>query len=139
MNTDNMEMPTPCQKCGNLFDLNDGTGSTKWFPNTIICESCGNEEEKEIERDEEIEELQNSLSDAEWTIKDCNKRLIELGAKPAGNERTAQEVERIASDAWDAGWKNGHSQGADIENFTSHPNKEEYLSSLRNAATAPSK
>ena len=35
---DEMDMPTPCQKCGNLFDLNDGVGSEKWFPNTVICE-----------------------------------------------------------------------------------------------------
>ena len=33
----NMEMPTPCQKCGGWFDLLDGGGSEKWFPNTVIC------------------------------------------------------------------------------------------------------
>jgi hypothetical protein len=27
-----MEMPTPCQKCRELFDLNDGQPSYEWFP-----------------------------------------------------------------------------------------------------------
>lgn len=40
MNND-FEMPTPCQKCGEIFDLNDGVGSELWFPNTVICENCG--------------------------------------------------------------------------------------------------
>jgi hypothetical protein len=75
----NMEMPCQCEKCKGWFDLNDGYGSEKWFPNTVICEDCYREEEKEIERDEEIEELKNNLSDAEWTVNDCKRRLKELG------------------------------------------------------------
>lgn len=78
---DEMEMPTPCQKCGNIFDLNDGTGSVRWFPNTVICEKCGDEEEKEIERDEEIEELKNQIDDAKITIQDSRTRLQELGVE----------------------------------------------------------
>ena len=74
-----MEMPCPCSKCGKLFDLNDGVRSEKWYPNTVICEPCGNEEEKEIERDNEIEELKNCLSDAIWTVNDCKRQLLELG------------------------------------------------------------
>jgi len=74
-----MEMPTPCQKCNNWFDLNDGTGFANWFPNTVICQKRGDEEEKEIERDEEIEELKNSIDDAEFTIKEARSRLMELG------------------------------------------------------------
>jgi hypothetical protein len=77
--SEEMEMPTPCQKCGKWFDLNDGTGSAKWFPNTVICQKCGDEEEKEIECDEEIEDLKNSIDDAEFTIKEARGRLIELG------------------------------------------------------------
>lgn len=78
-NTDNMEMPTPCQQCGKWFDLNDGNTSQKWFPNTVICESCADEEEKEIERDEEIEDLKNAIGDAIITVKDSVSRLRELG------------------------------------------------------------
>ena len=74
----NMEMPTPCQKCGGWFDLNDGCGSEKWFPGTMICEECYNEEAKEIEQDERIEELKAEISDLEWSIEDDQKRLEEL-------------------------------------------------------------
>lgn len=73
------EMPTPCQKCGEIFDLNDGTGSVKWFPNTLICRTCGEEEEMEIERDEEIEELKQQIDDANSTIKEARSRLALLG------------------------------------------------------------
>lgn len=37
MHDHNFEMPTPCQKCGKIFELNDGIGSEKWYPLTIIC------------------------------------------------------------------------------------------------------
>lgn len=74
-----MEMPTPCQHCGEIFDLNDGYGSEKWYPNTIICDACHDKEQLEIERDEEIEDLKNQISDAEITIKDAKERLTELG------------------------------------------------------------
>lgn len=86
--SEEMEMPTPCQKCGKWFDLNDGTGSTKWFPNTVICQKCGDEEEKEVERDEEIEDLKNQIDDAEITIKDCRSRLSELGVEIPFNINT---------------------------------------------------
>lgn len=83
-----MEMPTPCQKCGEIFDLLDGYDSEKWYPNTTICASCFKKEEKEIEVDEEISELKESLADAEYTIKDCTKRLIELGELSAPSSST---------------------------------------------------
>ncbi len=73
------EMPTPCQKCGKWFDLNDGLGSTKWYPNTLICEDCGHQEREELERDEEIEDLKTQIEDAEYTIKEARARLVELG------------------------------------------------------------
>jgi hypothetical protein len=76
-----MEMPCACQKCGEWFDLNDGYGSKKWFPNTVICEDCHKIEEEEIERDEEIEDLLDNISDAEYTIKHGKERLKELGYK----------------------------------------------------------
>ncbi len=74
-----LEMPTPCQKCGEIFDLNDGTGSIKWFPNTVICQKCGDEEEKEVARDKEIEDLKSQIDDANFTIKEARSRLMELG------------------------------------------------------------
>lgn len=74
-----MEMPTPCQKCGKLFDLNDGASSQKWFPGTVICDPCGDIEQEEIERDDEIEDLRERISDAESTLNECNKRLKEMG------------------------------------------------------------
>ena len=52
---DEFEMPTPCANCGELFDLNDGYASEKWFKGTIICEKCHDEEEQEIEEDERSE------------------------------------------------------------------------------------
>lgn len=73
-----MEMPTPCQKCGEIFDLLDGMGSLKWFPNTTICESCGDEESKEIERDEEITEHKERIESAVWDINDAIKQLAAL-------------------------------------------------------------
>ena len=58
------EMPTPCQHCGEIFDLNDGFGSEKWYPNTVICEECYRKEEEEIEEDERWETVNNELSNA---------------------------------------------------------------------------
>jgi len=37
---------------------------------------------------------------------------------------------KLVGDAFEAGFLNGHSQGADIEKFTNHPDKEQYLSNL---------
>lgn len=74
-----MEMPCPCKRCGKWFDLNDGFGSEKWYRNEVICESCHNEERQEIDRDEEIEDLISQIDDAEFTIKECRRRLIGLG------------------------------------------------------------
>jgi|GEM_PF-1714630 len=76
-----MEMPTPCQHCGKWFDLNDGHGSEKWHKGIVICPTCGREEEKEIERDEEIQDLKNELSDAEYTVKSVRKQLVDYGLK----------------------------------------------------------
>ena len=74
-----MEMPTPCVKCRNWFDLHDGYGSEKWYPNTVICSNCHDHEEKEIECDEEIEELKSQIDEAKETISCSIKRLNELG------------------------------------------------------------
>jgi hypothetical protein len=70
-----IEMPTPCQHCGVIFDLHDGTTSELWYPNTIICDSCGDIEEREVELQDEMENLQLEIDDAEWTIENNNKEL----------------------------------------------------------------
>lgn len=82
-----MEMPTPCVKCGEIFELNDGWTSEKWFPvrngtGTIICEPCGREEEAEIERDEEISALNEEIEQAEYTLNSARNRLAEMDAVP---------------------------------------------------------
>lgn len=81
-----MEMPTPCEHCGTIFDLNDGRCSEKWHPNTTICEKCYEEEELEIEEDERWEEINLEISNAlyipkteegAWAkVTDENKALI---------------------------------------------------------------
>ena len=59
-----MDMPTPCQHCGELFDLNDGGTSEKWYPRTIICPQCSDEEDKEIEEDDRWETINDEISNA---------------------------------------------------------------------------
>lgn len=76
-----MEMPTPCNNCNKIFDLNDGHGSEKWFSNMTICSDCSEIERQEIERDDEIEDLKSIIDDAKVTISDAIDRLAELGYK----------------------------------------------------------
>lgn len=80
-----MEMPTPCQHCGEIFDLNDGYGSEKWHKNVVICEKCYREEEAEIEEDERWEGINIEISNALYHLKeegawgklsDVNRALI---------------------------------------------------------------
>ncbi len=72
-------MPVNCQHCDTIFDLPDGYGSEKWYPNTVICEDCFRLEEIEIEQDEEIETCKDQIEDAEYTINDCVERLKKVG------------------------------------------------------------
>lgn len=60
------------------FDQPDGYGSEKWFPNTIICPECHSDEEKEIELDDEIDELKMAIDDARYTLKHSQERLDEI-------------------------------------------------------------
>jgi hypothetical protein len=90
-----IEMPTPCQHCGIIFDLHDGTASELWYPNTIICDSCGNIEEREIEVRDEIANLHNEIEDAEWTIKNSNLELDENLKKLLKLEKEKDNVYRI--------------------------------------------
>jgi hypothetical protein len=40
-------------------------------------------------------------------------------------------ITELLSCAFDAGWLNGHADGAGIDNLTNHPDKETYLQSLK--------
>ncbi|UXQ88827.1 hypothetical protein [Tenacibaculum phage Larrie] len=63
-----MEMPTPCQKCGEFFDLNSGASSYKWFPDTVICSECGAKEDEEITEDEYWDTANIEISNALYGI-----------------------------------------------------------------------
>lgn len=65
-----MEMPTPCIHCGEIFDLNDGYGSEKWHPNVVICENCHSKEEAEIEEDERWEDINIEIGNALYELKE---------------------------------------------------------------------
>ena len=63
-----MEMPTYCQHCCEIFDLNDGRCSEKWYPNVIICENCWNVEREEIEEGGRWEDINIDISNALYDI-----------------------------------------------------------------------
>ena len=71
-----MEMPTPCMKCGGVFDLNEGVSVDDG--NVIFCHSCGTLENEKSEIYDEIEglEMENEsmFSEIRWN----RKRLKEL-------------------------------------------------------------
>ena len=73
------EMPTPCSHCGEIFDLNDGRCSDKWYPDTTICEACSVLEQEEIEEDSRWEETNTDLSNILYDFKqvDCWRKLSE--------------------------------------------------------------
>ena len=73
-----MEMPCQC-RCGEWFELTEGN-TTNRDNKTLICDKCFDEEEKEAERNEQIEDLNSSIEDAIITIRDAKKELIELGS-----------------------------------------------------------
>lgn len=60
-------MPTPCQKCNEIFELNDGKESKKWFPNTTICANCREDEEQEM-KDEEKVKGWKVIIDGNWCV-----------------------------------------------------------------------
>jgi hypothetical protein len=109
-----MEMPTPCEKCGEVFELLDGLTSEKWFKGYIICEPCGSAERAEIERDEEISALKEEIEGAEYTLKSARKRLVELGERVAPAKRSAylSEVFRIVEGATRADFDKMHRYAA---------------------------
>ncbi len=74
-------MPCPCEVCGGWFDLEDGSEHPR-KRNVTICDGCASDIEKEIEKEEEIDELLISISDAEITIKYAKEELQKLGYDP---------------------------------------------------------
>lgn len=92
-------MPTSCEDCGLIFDLNDGATSPR-KDTIIICKACAYSQQAEIDNEDEIEELNNQISDAEYTLKEARKRLAELENKPASYQvmeyyKTAKDIERF--------------------------------------------
>lgn len=73
-------MPCLCTVCNGWFDLNDGAANPR-KDNEIICEGCADDIQKEVDKEEEIEDLLTEISDAEDTISEAKKRLDELGYK----------------------------------------------------------
>lgn len=76
-----MEMPCRCEFCGTCFDLNDGFISEKWSENSMICETCKEEENQEIEREERISELELEIEEVENCLRDWKRELKLLKAK----------------------------------------------------------
>lgn len=74
--TQDMEEPCQCD-CGKWFDLQDGDSSM--YSNKIICEECGDKEEAEEERQIEIDDIEQDLDDAFYTIKQCIRRANKIG------------------------------------------------------------
>lgn len=73
-----MEMPCPCNNCGDWFDLYDGSASEKWYPNTVICKSCGDKEDQEVDIDNEEADLLIEIENGN-SIRANKKRLKEIG------------------------------------------------------------
>lgn len=75
------DMPTPCQRCDDIFDLNDGYPSYKWYPNTVICPACHRLEEEIIEIEDEIEYIQDSIEMEIVGKREGYKQIKELKEK----------------------------------------------------------
>jgi hypothetical protein len=74
-----MEMPTPCNECDGIFDLNDGMQHPRGT-NIVICAECARKIESEVEHEETVEQLKEEILDAEDTIRHARARLLELDA-----------------------------------------------------------
>lgn len=106
---DEMEMPTPCRSCGEWFDLNDGYGSEKWYPNTVICKTCREEEEREIEREDHIQYLIEQICDAKTTLSECKSALRKFGIEMVSAAVQYQWYRENHGKMTYAEWKNaGH-------------------------------
>lgn len=86
-----MEMPTPCEFCSKVFDLNDGHVSPR-RPGVVICADCARSQQEEVDREEEINNLMTELEDAEYTVKSAKDRLAELQGAPIVSATLAAKV-----------------------------------------------
>lgn len=75
------EMPCPCEKCGVIFELDEGTSHA----GTIYCNECGNKlnaiEEKETEITDAKDALENAKTDVifwQTEVEKLEKELEEL-------------------------------------------------------------
>jgi hypothetical protein len=99
---DFMEMPCRCD-CGMWFDLNDGYSSEKQ-KNKVICGECGEAEEKEIEREEEIASWRQDYQSAKDDMEACAKTLKELGVEveplspPVQEDATIEDYNEVLAD-----------------------------------------
>ena len=75
-----MEMPVPCNKCGEWVELNDTRQSP--YSEELICPECYNAEEARKEIENEIRDLEEDLeNEAEYTVghrREHKKQLKEL-------------------------------------------------------------
>lgn len=77
-----MEMPTPCNRCGDVFDLTDGVGHN----NIVHCEPCGTLLNSIDELRDEIEYMDTQRENApkgekmQWVndLRESRKQLAEL-------------------------------------------------------------
>lgn len=77
---DEDDMPCPCTVCNEWFDLNDGKEHPR-KDGHVICASCADSIQEEVDREEEIQELRDEIHDAECTIENAKDRLRQLGVK----------------------------------------------------------
>jgi len=76
---ENMEMPCQCT-CGQWFDLNDGCKDLDNDRN-VICSDCAGVQEESKQKEEDIQDLLDTISDAQITIRDSKAELQRLAPK----------------------------------------------------------
>ena len=76
---ENMEMPCQCT-CGQWFDLNDGCQDLENDRN-VICSDCAEAQEERKQKEEDIQDLLDTISDAQITIRDSKAELRRLDPK----------------------------------------------------------
>jgi predicted nucleic acid-binding Zn-ribbon protein len=74
---DGYEMPCPCEECGEIFDLNDGTS----FGNIVYCSTCGDRLNRIKELESEIEDVKDNLTNALHDVDSYSNELKLLHEK----------------------------------------------------------
>jgi DNA-directed RNA polymerase subunit RPC12/RpoP len=87
---DEMEMPTPCMKCGKIFELTDGTA----FKNTIYCDSCGTKLNQIEELKDRIKELKESMAYEEKCVSDSLGNIQDYKIEIKQVEAELKELEQ---------------------------------------------